>query len=98
MSAVTYCLEHETGIKPDCMVCYDLELPEDFEPRCVDGEVEAFELWPIEKVAETVRDTREFKFNSNLVVIDFLARHGLLDDEDPDYLDLVKGLRSWGGQ
>jgi len=40
-----------------------------------------------------VRDTDDFKFNVNLVIIDFALRHGLVAPDDPDYLDLVTGLR-----
>ena len=83
------------GCKPDQMFCFDLELPEDFAPTAIDGEVEDFFLWPIERVAETVRDGFEFKFNCNLVVIDFLIRHGVLDpDGEPDYAAILHGLRA----
>ncbi|MEC8136822.1 MAG: DUF4743 domain-containing protein, partial [Pseudomonadota bacterium] len=38
-------------------------------------------------------DTFAFKFNCNLVIIDFLIRHGILDpDSEPDYTDLCRGL------
>lgn len=94
VGAVTYCRDSDRGLKPDVMFCYDLELPEDFEPRCTDGEVEAFYRLPVEEVAALVRDTREFKLNCNLVIIDFLVRHGLLPQEDPDYVPILQGLRS----
>jgi isopentenyldiphosphate isomerase len=94
VSAVTYCRDSERGLKPDVMYCYDLELPEDFEPRCNDGEVESFSLQPLEQVMETVRETDEFKLNCNLVIIDFLIRHGWISQDSPDYLDLIRGLRS----
>lgn len=94
VGAVTYCLDAKRGLKPDVMYCYDLELPEDFEPRCTDGEVESFQLQPVEQVMETVRETDEFKLNCNLVIIDFLIRHGLISQDSPDYLDLIQGLRS----
>ncbi len=97
IGGVTYCFETERGLKPDGLFCYDLELPADFEPRAADGEVESFELWPLARVAEVVRDTEEFKLNCNLVVIDFLIRHGAIPADDPDYLEIVRGLRSWGG-
>jgi isopentenyldiphosphate isomerase len=93
VGAVTYCRASRRGLKPDVIYCYDLELPEGFEPRCTDGEVEDFYLWPVEQVLETVRDTREFKLNCNLVIVDFLARHGYLDPDAPDYLDILQGLR-----
>jgi len=41
-----------------------------------------------------VRSGSDFKFNVNLVIIDFLIRHGYLSpDLEPDYLGLVSGLR-----
>jgi hypothetical protein len=94
VSAVIYCRDSERGLKPDVMYCYDLELPSDFEPRCTDGEVECFYLWPAEQVMETVRETDEFKLNCNLVIIDFLVRHGYISQDDPDYLQIIQGLRS----
>lgn len=93
VSAITYCLEGEGGLKPNVQFCYDLELPDSFVPHNRDGEIHEFYLWPIGQVAETVRDTRQFKFNCNLVIIDFLIRHGLHSPEEPDYVELVQGLR-----
>ncbi|HJS31447.1 MAG TPA: DUF4743 domain-containing protein [Alphaproteobacteria bacterium] len=93
VGAITYCMEAEDGLKPDVQFCYDLELPEGFTPVNRDREIAEFYLWPIERVAQVVRDTREFKFNCNLVIIDFLVRQGLIAPDDPDYLDIVQGLR-----
>ena len=95
VGTISYCHQFEDGVKPDQQFCYDLELPVDFAPRNTDGEVESFELWPIARVASVVQDTFEFKFNCNLVVIDFLIRHGLIDaDTEPGYVALCLGLRS----
>jgi hypothetical protein len=44
--------------------------------------VAAFELWPIEQVIQTLRETERFKFNVALVLIDFLIRWHLLPDSD----------------
>lgn len=93
VGAVTYLLECDQGMKPDTLFLYDLELSPDVVPRNTDGEVEAFERWPIDRVAASVRDTQDWKFNVNLVVMDFLIRHGWLGPEHPDYLDIVHGLR-----
>jgi isopentenyldiphosphate isomerase len=93
VGAISYCQEVTEGLKPDVQYCYDLEVPAEFVPRNTDGEIAEFYLWPIERVAECVRDTTDFKFNCNLVVIDFLIRHGLIPPDHPDYLDLVQGLR-----
>lgn len=94
VGAISYCAEGKGGLKPDVMYCYDLEVPADFLPVNTDGEVAGFELWPIAEVMARVRDTDDFKLNCNLVIIDFLIRHGLIGPDEPDYLALVQGLRS----
>jgi 8-oxo-dGTP pyrophosphatase MutT (NUDIX family) len=78
VATVTYAMERPEGLRRDLLHCYDLDLPEEFRPRPADGEVEAFELWPIERVVQTVRDTDAFKFNVNLVLIDLFQRQGLI--------------------
>lgn len=93
VGALSYLIETEKGLKPDLLYCYDLELPPDFAPRICDGEVQAFYLWPIERVAEIVRESNEFKPNCSLVVIDFLIRHGVIGPDHPQYLALNQGLR-----
>lgn len=93
VGTVTYLMEQDKGLKPDVLFLYDLELPADFIPRNTDGEVERFELWPIAKVAASVHDSDDWKFNVNLTVIDFLIRHGWLTPDHPEYLDLCRGLR-----
>jgi len=92
VGAITYCRETKTGLKPDTVYCYDLELPADFRPRCTDGEVEEFQLLPLQQVQALVEDSDEFKPNCSLVIIDFLIRHGRLGPERRDYLELVRGL------
>ena len=76
---ISYTMERAEGLRRDRLHCYDLMLPDEFVPHPVDGEVTGFELWPIGRVLETVRDTDEFKFNVNLVLIDLFERVGLID-------------------
>ncbi len=90
---VSYNRVAERGYRPDILYCYDLELSPQFEPQNTDGEVESFVLLPIDEVARLVRETDEFKLNCNLVIIDFLLRHGYIDPQDDEYLDLAIGLR-----
>jgi len=47
----------------------------------------------VRRVFETVRDTTEFKYNCNLVLIDFFVRHGLLSADDPQFMAVVSGLK-----
>ncbi len=91
---VSYWNQSGRQLKPDVMTCFDLELPEEFTPRANDGEVHAFELWPVQRVFETVRDTEDFKYNCNLVLIDFFVRHGMIAADDPHFFSIVEGLRA----
>ncbi len=74
---IAYAMERPEGLRRDVLYCYDLELPEHFVPHPEDDEIERFELWPIEHVYATVRDTDDFKFNVNLVLIDLFRRLGM---------------------
>ena len=93
VGVVSYNRVAPRGLRRDLLYCYDLQLPEDFAPRNMDGEVEEFLLLPLSEVAAIVHETDEFKLNCNLVVIDFLIRHGWLEPHSPEYLSLVLGLR-----
>jgi 8-oxo-dGTP pyrophosphatase MutT (NUDIX family) len=75
---IRYAMERPEGLRRDLLYCYDLDLPEDFRPNAADGEVEGFELWPIARVMQAARDTDEFKFNVNLVLIDLFQRNGMI--------------------
>jgi hypothetical protein len=90
---IGYAMERSEGLRRDWLHCYDLMLPLDFTPEAVDGEVEAFELWPLSRVAAAVRDTDDFKFNVNLVLIDLFIRFGLIAGPEADRLraDLAAG-------
>ncbi len=94
VGAITYTMENDLGLKPDMMFCWDLELPADFQPVNADGEVAGFRLLPAADVLDIVGTTDDFKFNCNLVIVDFCIRHGVLPPEHPDYEAIIKGLRS----
>jgi 8-oxo-dGTP pyrophosphatase MutT (NUDIX family) len=90
--AVSYRMETRLGIRDDVLFVYDLETPADFKPENRDGEIVHFELMPVSEVLERIRATSDFKFNVNLVILDFAVRHGLLRADDPEYLDVATGL------
>lgn len=89
------------GLKRDVLFCFDLELPPDFEPVPVDGEMETFEKVSIESLVEMLavpilqEDDSDnlWKPNVGVVLIDFLVRHGMLDADDPYFLELIDALR-----
>lgn len=90
---VSYVMTNEEGVRNDVLFVYDLAVPPDFRPVNTDGEIEEFYLWPVEQVIEVLSGSDRFKFNVALVIIDFLVRRGLVPPEDPDYVELVHGLR-----
>jgi hypothetical protein len=92
VGTISYVTSRAEGMRNDILFNFDLELPLDFTPRNTDGEVDDFYLWPIPKVCEIIRHTDDFKFNSAMVVIDFLIRHGHIETDHPDYADIVAGL------
>ena len=99
--AVSYEVARSTGAGFDVLsravlFVYDLELPSDFEPKVVDGEVEEFLMWGVdEQFAAMARDFQDpMKPNCYLCVIDYLLRKGQISPEVPGYLELLRELRS----
>jgi isopentenyldiphosphate isomerase len=94
-TTIRYVHADAAGLKPDTLFCFDLELPVDFVPSPHDGEVEQFQLVPASYVAAQIREHRRCKPNCNLVWIDFLLRHGVLDAELPeaDRIRLAESLQ-----
>jgi hypothetical protein len=91
VGAISYMDIEGFRYKRDVLFCYDLKLPPDFVPNNEDGEVDSFRLIPIPHAANIIRRTHFFKPNCNLVIIDFLFRHGYIN---PDYLGYLKLLQS----
>jgi thiamine pyrophosphokinase len=71
-----YNMERPEGLRRDVLYAYDIDLPDNFVPHPMDGEVESFALWPLARVAEVLSHTNDFKFNVTLVIIDLLLREG----------------------
>jgi 8-oxo-dGTP pyrophosphatase MutT (NUDIX family) len=92
VGAVSYRMETRLGIRDDVLFVYDLEMPADFVPQNQDGEIVDFALMPASAVLDRIRTTADFKFNVNLVMLDFALRHGVLRPDDPEYLDVANGL------
>ena len=86
------------GLKRDILYCYDLELPDSFMPACHDGEVESFQRLPIDEVLSIIAKSDAFKYNCNLVIIDFAIRHGVLTgDNTPEYAILCERRNQLAG-
>lgn len=85
VGALHYQVEMMKGLRNDLLFMFDLELQSHELPHNTDGEVESFTLMPVAEVMNLVHDTDAFKFNCNLVIIDFLLRHKILTPDHPDY-------------
>jgi 8-oxo-dGTP pyrophosphatase MutT (NUDIX family) len=86
VARIDYAMERPEGLRRDRLYCFDLALPESFTPRAADGEVESFALWPAERIVEMMLTGDEFKFNVNLVLIDWLIRECLVPSAAVDRL------------
>ena len=94
VGAISYAFTTPGGVKADTLFCFDLDVPTDVTPRNTDGEIAGFALMPVEEVLRLVRETDRFKFNVNLVILDFAIRRGLLGpDQEPDYESILAGLQ-----
>lgn len=75
---------------------FDLELPEKFKPKNIDGALESFSLIDVQELYENPSKIREFKSSCFPVLISFLIRHGYIKSDHLEYLDLcaflTKGL------
>jgi hypothetical protein len=92
VGAVSYRMEVKHGLRDDVLFCYDLDCPKDFVPQIGDDELVGFELSDARAVIARAGEGNAFKFNVNLVLIDFGLRHGLISPDDPDYLALTAGI------
>jgi hypothetical protein len=93
VSMVSCLRETAVGASPDTLFVYDLQLPENSISQPGLDEVESIALHSMEDLFYWVSETDEFKYNSGLVIIDFLIRHGQLRTDHPDYIEIVHHLR-----
>ncbi|KAF9648318.1 hypothetical protein BDM02DRAFT_3115651 [Thelephora ganbajun] len=94
VGVVSYFFRTDTGwLQPEVEFVYDLLVPrgEDlapFQPKPQDGEVEKFELLPLDEVVKRMK-AGLFKPNCAVVIIDFMIRHGFITpDNEGDFLDI----------
>jgi len=95
VGTVSYCFEERRGLRVDTLFCYDLRVPDDFEPVNQDGEISEFQLMPVAEALDHIKAGPAFKFNVSLVILDFAIRHGLISpDHEPDYERILAGLHA----
>ena len=79
--AVSFFFETHLGFYPNTEFVFDLELPEEFQPNNVDGEVDSFILVKMEDVPK-ILTSEEMKTTSAPIALDFLVRHGFINPDN----------------
>merc|ERR1719510_2803005 len=89
--SVSFFHQSERGIHPNTEFVFDLQLPHQFQPLNNDGEVESWQLVPVEKILGIICQPDLFKITSSPVVIDWLIRRGIINiDNQPDLPNIVE--------
>ncbi|EKM57105.1 uncharacterized protein PHACADRAFT_142270 [Phanerochaete carnosa HHB-10118-sp] len=98
VGSISYFFSTSEGwLQPEIEYLYDLRVPSNadpapFQPKPLDGEVESFELLPLEDIVPKMR-AGLFKANCAGALIDFMIRHGYLTpDNEPDFQEIITRL------
>jgi 8-oxo-dGTP pyrophosphatase MutT (NUDIX family) len=86
------CREVPEGLHSEILYAHDLEVPADFRPRNMDGEVGEFLCLPPQEVAGRIAGG-EFTVEAGLVTLDFLLRHQAIASPDPRVHAALEGCR-----
>ena len=80
------------GIVAETNYVFDLQVPSDYQPTAVDGEVDSFSLLSIQEVNKKIV-SGEFAPGAATTIIDFMIRHGYITPQnEPDYDIIVQEL------
>ncbi|KII92393.1 hypothetical protein PLICRDRAFT_104011 [Plicaturopsis crispa FD-325 SS-3] len=98
VGCLSYFYQTDAGwLQPEIEYLYELVIPEGadptpFRPEPLDGEVESFELLPMDTIIQEMR-LGKFKPNCALVIIDLLIRKGrIVPDNEPDFVHIMTRL------
>ena len=80
------------GLHREIIFVHDLWLPRDFTPANQDGEVAALYCLSVADAVEAIL-AGEFTLDAGAVMVESLIRNGIMQPEDPEYLDMVRLLR-----
>ena len=86
-------MERPEGLRRDLLLCYDLVLPEDFSAASRPMAKWRFRAVAARARAGAVRDTDDFKFNVNLVLIDLFLRRNLIAGDEAARLRAALAVR-----
>jgi len=92
VSILEVCHEVAEGLHREILYAHDLELPADFHPRNVDGEVGEFLRLRAAEVAERIANG-EFSVEAGLLTLEWLLRRQAIECEDPLLAEAVEQCR-----
>lgn len=94
--SISYVSQHPYGLTNQTMLIYDVELPLDVIPSNQDGEVESFELLPVQDVLTSLwLEPERVKPDVCILLLDFFVRYGIITaDNFTDYQELQQELHS----
>jgi 8-oxo-dGTP pyrophosphatase MutT (NUDIX family) len=90
--AIALCYATPDGWHRELLFTHDLQLPADFTPVSMDGEVARFDRFDIATLAPLTCDPR-MTLDAAAVSVDWLIRRGQIPAEHPDYWALQRALR-----
>jgi 8-oxo-dGTP pyrophosphatase MutT (NUDIX family) len=90
---ISYLMDTPEGIIPGTMFVFDLELFPTIIPLADGEEIESFFCLPAAEVYRLIKNTQVFKYNSALVMIDFLIRKNIITPTESDYSELKTHLQ-----
>jgi 8-oxo-dGTP pyrophosphatase MutT (NUDIX family) len=82
-ATLTICRAHPLGLERETVFAHDLELPRDFSPAAIDGEVVEFRLATVADAARLIAQqdgTDVVTADASLVVLDWMLRNGAIAD------------------
>eukprot|EP00984_Skeletonema_dohrnii_P022129 scaffold11242_cov80-Skeletonema_dohrnii-CCMP3373.AAC.2 len=92
---MTTAKEDGSCMKRSFYYSFDLQVPDEWQPTPVDGEVQEFKLYSIEELDRELRFGQSLRPAMRAVLLDFMIRHGLfkeIEGED-DCSELSKAMR-----
>ena len=90
-----------TTAKPDGPSCMkrslyyscDLQVPPNWKPTAVDGEVSEFKLYSVDELEDELRYGNSVRPAMRAVLVDFMIRHGVLKEEEQILAELGDAMR-----
>ncbi|MCL2566635.1 MAG: NUDIX domain-containing protein [Alphaproteobacteria bacterium] len=83
VKTIAYKVNKYGGVRNDIVHIFEMQLPENFTPIAIDGEVEEFFLFDAASIEQMlIENFDSFKYNSALTIMYFLYSHNLIKNSE----------------